>query len=240
MKSKVSILIGPLLLWACSVDPHQGIPGEHPTDPSLQQGADATRENEEKQSGELVTGEGKETGTVVEVPAEVVPGTGPSPAPEQEKQPAPPVTVSPGQSTANNEEDETTVTPPHKITGAFLVGEVISTDDEDDQDKVYVGVIAKQDDLRLSEQPDRFNVVWGLSADPSLTGTVRLMPTKNPRYDRIMVFEGTLEELNAVSSQVAIQIAVSEKKDDTTKLESVVKTTVTDLFKTPAGAAVEE
>lgn len=233
MKKKISILVGPLLLWACSVDPHQGVSGQGP---QSQTNAEHSGNEGIVDSGDS---EGKVAsgGNVVDMPVEVVnPGSSGGSQPEGGKTPVPPVAHVPA-IPKGSEENEHTVTPPGKITGAFLVGEVIPNE-EGDTGKVLIGIVARQDDIRLTDQPDRFALNWGLSADVQLENSIRLLPTKIAAYDRILEFDGTMEELESFEATISIQLSVSEDAG-ATKLESVVKSSLSDLF-TPADEELSE
>lgn len=213
--------MGPLLLWACSGDPKdQGLLGQNPS--QSQQAADAISGNEG------IVGSGNEqvatNGSVVEVPVEEV-KTGNDAKPDEPKVQVPPIAQGSG-SNSGTEENENSVTPPHKVTGAFLVGEVIS---DEASGTVQIGIVAKQDDIRLSEQPERFGLNWRLQADESFGNSLRLVATKNPAYDRILEFDGSLEELESFGSEVAIHLLVSEDAGEI-KLESAVKTSFSDLM----------
>lgn len=225
MKNKVSVLIMPLLLWACSVDPHQGVSGQDPqsleaADSSGNPGAVDSVDSEEK----VASG-----GSVVDMPVEVVnPGPAEGSKPEEPKPQLPPVAQVPEAPKAPVE-NENTVTPPNKITGAFLMGEVIPNEDGDTQ-TIKIGIIAKQDDIRLSQEPERFELNWRLAAESSLESSLRLLPSKNAAYDRILEFDGTMAELEGLENQISIQLSVSEGGGGA-KLENLVKSTVSDLFK---------
>lgn len=213
MKNKLIICMGPLLLWACSVDPTQK--DRLPQNPISSQTADSIREHEGiVESG----GDVAANGSVVEVPVEEVKA---NPNPDVSK-PQEPSIVDAGR--APDDENENTVTKPGKITGAFLVGEVIS---DESSATLQVGIIAKQEDIRLSTEPDRFELKWKLQAHEDVS--VRLLATKNPNYDRILEFDGTREELEQLGNEIAIHLMVSETEGET-KLENAVKTTFSELF----------
>ncbi|RZA25977.1 MAG: hypothetical protein EOP10_05160, partial [Proteobacteria bacterium] len=171
MKIKLSILIGPLLLWACSADPKKQGLGNLGS--QSQQAADATRENEgingdSANSGDVAT-------TTGGIDSSADPQTGSDAKASDAKAESPPVASGPA--APKGEDEESGITPPHKITGAFLVGEVI--EDEEDAElpakTVKIGIVARHGEDRLSQQPDRYALNWLLSADESLGGYLRLL-----------------------------------------------------------------
>ncbi len=225
MKIKLSILIGPLLLWACSADPKKQGLGNLGS--QSQQAADATRENEgiivdSANSGEVATTQGG-----LDTPAD--PQTASDAKPSDSKMDSPPVASGPA--APKGEDEESGITPPHKITGAFLVGEVIEDEEESEipAKTVKIGIVARHGEDRLSQQPDRYALNWLLSVDVSLESYLRLLPTKNAAYDRVLEFDGSMEELESFGENFSINLLISEESGPT-NLESVVKSNLDDLF----------
>ena len=250
VKKKISILIAPLFLWACSFDPDQGVSGQAQPNAVLSGNEGIV---DSRNEGKVDSGDSEGTiasaGSVVDMPVEIVnpgssggfqPGGGQAQPPPVAQAPdlpkgseekgdtvVPPVAQVP-EMPEGAEENEQTVTPPAKITGAFLVGEVIPNAGGE-TGKVMIGIVARQDDIRLTNEPDRFALNWGLSADVLLENSIRLLPTKIAAYDRILEFDGTMEELESFQETIAIQLSVSEAAG-AAQLESIVKFSLPDLF----------
>jgi hypothetical protein len=232
VKIKLSVILGPFLLWACSADPRsQGVGA---LGSENQQAAHSTREKEQEakvdqnHASNAIDGGSASHGTDTSAGPELS-----SDGKEPERKTDAPSTAGNG-SQASEDKEENGVTPPHKITGAFLVGEVIE-DESDESLPLRIGIVAKNNDERMALEPDRFALNWVLTADEALSKSLRLLPTKNPDYDRVLEFDGSLDELESFENSFAINLSISEDAGPA-RLESVVKSRLKDLLSpTPDG-----
>ncbi|MBC7658991.1 MAG: hypothetical protein H7249_04720 [Chitinophagaceae bacterium] len=137
-----------------------------------------------------------------------------------------PASVATAASATPSGPEEGGVTPPNKITGAFLVGTLLP---HAEGEPLKVGLVAKKDDVRLSTSPNRYRTNWSLSlADQSLP--VTLAKSSDSAYDRVLVFNGTEEDFKAQYGSISLSVSVTEGVDAANQLSSVIVNTLSDLL----------
>ena len=244
MKNRI-LLIGLGFLWACSGDPNQqGYQDRSPGLSEVQDAADSTRDDtigdgtesgtqsETVASGDVTfnggqdgrnvshdelnaggKGKGKGNGDVSELGnlGQVVEGSknsGPGPSME----PAP-------------EPEEGAVTPPHVVTGAYLVGTLLASEPGT---PIKVGLMVKSEDRRLSLETG-FETSWFMTAAPENASQLKLEKPKDSSYDRVLEFNGSLEEFAAIQDAIVMQVSVVDIETES-GLSTVLVEKLSELF----------
>lgn len=202
-------------VWGCSGDPKQQ--GSRDQSPGQ---ADSQASAEGMSSGN--NGSGNETVAVHTDPV-VAKGneTTSEPATESGKAATvPPVATGP------NPEEDTTVTPPHKVTGAYLVGTVLP---HKEGETIKIGLVVKAEDKRLSMEPARYGTIWSLASELDDPSRMKLAKSLDENFDRVLEFEGTEEEFASLQSSIAVQVNVLEIGEVST-LHSVIMNSLSELL----------
>ncbi|RYZ57188.1 MAG: hypothetical protein EOP07_10625 [Proteobacteria bacterium] len=195
-------------IWGCSGDPgQQASRDRNPGQADIQQAGDAS-------SGNSITGESGNTAADTsgnEVKSDVV---------EAAKTEIPPVATGP------TEEEEGSVTPPHKVTGAYLVGTILPGVEGE---PIRIGLVIKAGDKRLSLEPERYEANWSLASVLENPDQVKLSKSSDEEFDRVLEFNGTEEEFIALQESISVQVSVSEGEGDS-KLHEVVMNSLFELL----------
>jgi hypothetical protein len=195
-------------VWGCSGDPgQQGSRDRNPGQADIQQAGDAS-------SGNSIDGESGKTATAEASGNEVKSDE------DAAKANVPPVATGP------TEEEEGSVTPPHKVTGAYLVGTLLPGEEGE---PVRIGLVIKAGDKRLSLEPERYEANWSLASVLENPEQVKLSKSIDEEYDRVLEFNGTEEEFIALQESISVQVSVSEGDGDS-KLHEVVMNSLRELL----------
>lgn len=210
MKHRI-LMIGFGFVWACSGDPkQQGARDRSPGQADVQ----ATAEDMSRDNG---SGHERPTDPVV------VNDSGN----EATSEPANAGTAIPPLAAGPTGEEDASVTPPHKVTGAYLVGTILP---HEEGEAIKVGLVAKAEDKRLSLEPDRYETTWSLATDLDDPTLVKLAKSSDENFDRVLEFNGSEEEFLALQSLISVQVNVAEGSDETNTLHSVVTSSLSELL----------
>lgn len=208
------LVIGLGSVWGCSTDPSKGSRDRSPGQADSQASAESI-------SGDNGKDGGNETVAVRTDPVVANGNEATSePATESGKTTVPPVATVP------DAEEETSVTPPHKVTGAYLVGTLLP---HVEGETIKIGLVVKAKDKRLSLEPSRYETIWSLASDLDDPTLMKLAKSSDENFDRVLEFVGSAEEFAALKSSIAVQVNVSEVGEKST-LHSVIMNSLSELL----------
>ncbi len=125
--------------------------------------------------------------------------------------------------------EEGSVTAPHKITGAYLVGVILPSAE---QGPVRVGMVLTVGSSRPSLEPARYQSTWNIANLAEGGPGLKLTKSYDQKFDKVLEFKGTMEEFALISDSIAVEVNVVETSEggSDSSLSSLVVNTLTELL----------
>lgn len=107
-------------------------------------------------------------------------------------------------------EDDESISPPKQVSGAYMTAAVLP----DAGDKVIrVGVIGKLDDVRLSDEPEKYKSTWTLDFGQALPVVATLKKSQDRDYDQILEFFGDEAQFAQYAAYIEISLQFQQNLD---------------------------
>lgn len=209
MKHKAKLLVL-MMVTACSTE--SKTEGGLPSAAQVLENVQAENTADAKGSGE-----GEEIASAETIATPVETGGDPTPAPPV----TPPETIA-----------EEKISPPNQVTGAYLTATLLPRAEE--SDPLRVGLMARMEDERITEDDGRYRLNWQLTFSQTLDKPVKLVRSEERAFDQVIEFYGTAAEFQELAGSINVYLQVSETG---TTLNSLVNESLSDLV---AGQEIPE
>lgn len=115
----------------------------------------------------------------------------------------------PAGATYDGAEDES-ADPPSVITGGYLVGKLIASNDGE---PVRIGIVGMKDDVRISDDKSRYESTWTLEFAQNIPEIVTIRKSEDSTYDQVLEFNGTLDQLRTRADLISVTLQFRENID---------------------------
>lgn len=109
-----------------------------------------------------------------------------------------------GSQNASPDANDESASAPKQVSGAYMTAQILPQSASDTT--IRVGIIGMLDDVRLSNEREKYKSTWTLDFSEVLPVSVTLTKSADPDYDQVLEFHGNQEQFRQYLNAIAVSL----------------------------------